>query len=209
MAGRTLGIAGFGNIGRAVAQKLDGWGLRLLAYDPFFEKSRADALRAQFVDLETLLRESDYVSLHCPLLPETRHLIGKRALSLMKPGAILMNTARGPVVDSHALLTALDSGKLAAAALDVFEEEPLAKNSPLRTHPRIIVSDHTAWYSEESQMQLQKTAAEEVVRVCTGGLPTSLANPEVLHRLGRWNEWTPPDNVVWQLRRLQKLGRGI
>ena len=127
----------------------------------------------------------------------------------MKPGAILMNTARGPVVDSHALLTALDSGKLAAAALDVFEEEPLAKNSPLRTHPRIIVSDHTAWYSEESQMQLQKTAAEEVVRVCTGGLPTSLANPEVLHRLGRWNEWTPPDNVVWQLRRLQKLGRGI
>ena len=208
MAGRTLGIVGFGNIGRAVAQKLAGWGLRLLAYDPFFEKSRADALRAQFVDLETLLRESDYVSLHCPLLPETRHLIGKRALSLMKPAAILVNTARGPIVDSHALLTALDRGKLAAAGLDVFEEEPLPKDSPLRTHPRIILSDHTAWYSEESQTQLQKAAAEEVVRVCTGGLPTSLANPEVLHRLGRWNEWTPPDNVVWQLRRLQKLGRG-
>ena len=209
MAGRTLGIVGFGNIGRAVAQKLAGWGMRLLAYDPFFEKDRADALRVQFVDLETLLRESDYVSLHCPLLPETRHLIGKRALSLMKPGAILVNTARGPVVDSQALLTALDGGKLAAAALDVFEEEPLPNASPLRKHARVILSDHVAWYSEESQMQLQKNAAEEVVRVCTGGLPTSLANPEVLQRLGRWNEWTAPDNVVWQLKRLQKLGRGV
>ena len=208
MAERTLGIVGFGNIGRAVAQKLTGWGLRLLAYDPFFEKSRADALRVQFVDLDVLLRESDYISLHCPLLPETRHLISKRALSLMKPGAILVNTARGPIVDSDALLLALDRNKLAAAALDVFEEEPLSKDSPLRNHPRIVLSDHTAWYSEESQMQLQKSAAEEVVRVCTGGLPQSLANPEVLQRLGRWKEWTPPENVLWQLKRLRKLGRG-
>jgi len=110
----------------------------------------------QFVELETLLRESDYVSLHCPLLPETRHLIGKRALSLMKQGAILVNTARGPLVDSQALRTALEHGKLAAASLDVFEEEPLPKDSPLRTHPRVILSDHTAWYSEESQMQLRR-----------------------------------------------------
>jgi len=125
---------------------------------------------------------------------------------MMKPGAILVNTARGPVVDSDALLAALNADKLAGAALDVFEEEPLPKNSPLRNHPRLVVTDHTAWYSEESQRELQQTAAEEVARVCTGGLPRSLANPEVLHRLGRWKEWTPGENVIWQLKRLEKLG---
>lgn len=203
MAGRTLGIVGFGHIGRAVAQKLTGWGLRIIAFDPYFEKSRPDALRAQFVDFETLCRESDYISLHCPLLPETRHLIDERSFGLMKRGAILVNTARGPIVDSEALLAALDQNHLAAAALDVFEEEPLPKKSPLRNHPRIVLTDHTAWYSEESQMELQKTAAEEIVRVCTGGLPRSLANPEVLRRLGRWDEWTPPENVIWQLRRAE------
>jgi D-3-phosphoglycerate dehydrogenase / 2-oxoglutarate reductase len=203
--GKTLGIIGFGNIGRAVAQKLTGWGLRIIAFDPYFEKSRTDALRVQFVDFETLCRESDYISLHCPLLPETHHLIDDRAFSLMKPGSILINTARGPVIDSQALLSALDENQLAAAALDVFEEEPLPKKSPLRNHPRLVVTDHTAWYSEESQLQLQKTAAEEIARVCSGGLPLSLANPEVLRRLGRWNEWTPPDNIVWQLRRVERL----
>jgi D-3-phosphoglycerate dehydrogenase / 2-oxoglutarate reductase len=207
LTGKTLGIVGFGNIGRAVAQKLTGWGLRILAFDPYFEKSRADALRVQFVDFETLCRESDYVTLHCPLFPETHHLIDERSLSLMKRGAILINTARGPIVDSEALLSALDQNQIAAAALDVFEEEPLPKKSPLRNHPRIVVTDHTAWYSEESQLQLQKTAAEEIARVCTGGLPRSLANPEVLRRLHRWNEWTPPDNVVWQIKRMQRLGK--
>src|SRR4051812_44713162 len=205
MAGRTIGIVGFGKIGRAVAQKLTGWGLRMLACDPFFEKSRVDALRVQFVDLKTLLAESDYVTLHCPLLPETHHLIDAQALSRMKAGSILVNTARGPIVDTRALLRALDANHLAAAGLDVFEEEPPPADSPLRNHPRLIVTDHAAWYSEESQIELQKTAAEEIARVCTGGLPHSLANPEVLQRLGRWKEWTPPDHLIWQLRRLDKL----
>jgi len=204
MSGRTLGIVGFGNIGRAVAQKLTGWGLRIVACDPFFEKSRVDAIRVQLVDFETLCRESDYVTLHCPLLPETHHLFDKKTLSLMKPGAVLVNTARGPIVEARALLSALDRNHLSAAALDVFEEEPLPGDSPLRHHPRLIVTDHTAWYSEESQMQLQKTAAEEVARICTGELPRSLANPEVLERLGRLKGWNPPDNVLWQLKRLQK-----
>jgi len=207
MSGRTLGIVGFGNIGRAVAQKLTGWGLRMIAYDPFFEKSRVDALRVQFVDFETLCRESDYVTLHCPLLPETRHLFDKNTFSLMKPGAILVNTARGPIVEARALLSALDRGQLSGAGLDVFEEEPLPADSPLRHHPRVVVTDHTAWYSEEAQAQLQKTAAEEVVRVCTGELPRSLANPQVLERLGLLKGWNPPDNVLWQLKRLQRGGR--
>jgi D-3-phosphoglycerate dehydrogenase / 2-oxoglutarate reductase len=140
------------------------------------------------------------------LLPETNHLIGSRTLPLMRRGAIVINTARGAVVDGAALLAAVETEQLAGAGLDVFEEEPLPVESPLRRHPRIVVTDHVAWYSEESQVQLQTTAAEELARVCTGGLPTSLANPEVLHRLGRFAEWTPSDNVRWQLKRMEKLG---
>ncbi len=207
MAGRTLGLVGLGNIGRAMARKLSGWDLKILATDPFIDPARAAALGVTLVDLDTLCRESDYISLHAPLLPETRHLIDERTLALMKPGAILVNTARGPVVDTAALLRAIDAGHLAGAGLDVFEEEPLPVDSPFRLHPRIVVTDHTAWYSEESQIQLQTTAAQEIVRVCSGGLPLSMANPEVLHRLNRFAEWKPGDNVRWQLQRLEKMRR--
>ena len=205
MAGRTLGLVGLGNIGQTVARKLGGWGMRLLATDPFVAPEKAAALAVELVDLDTLCRESDFISLHAPLLPETRHLIGRREFDQMKPGVILVNTARGPVLDAEALLAALDTGRVAAAGLDVFEVEPLAADSPLRSHPRIIVSDHTAWYSEESVAELQTTVAEESVRVCTGGLPLSLANPEVLQRLGRFAEWTPSDAARWQLKRLERL----
>src|SRR5258708_33581349 len=109
----------------------------------------------------------------------------------MKPGGMLINTARGPVVDTAGLLAALEKGRLAMAGLDVFEEEPLPLGSPLRSHSRVALTDHVAWYSEESQAELQVTAAEEVVRGCTGGLPRSLVNPEVLHPLGRVGRLTP------------------
>jgi D-3-phosphoglycerate dehydrogenase / 2-oxoglutarate reductase len=201
-AGRTLGLAGLGNIGQAVARKMGGWGLKLLASDPFAEPDRAKELGVRLVALDTLPREADYVSLHVPLLPETRHLISRRELALMKPSAILINTARGPVLDTEALVAALDAGGLAQAGLDVFEEEPHPPNSPLRRHPRVILSDHVAWYSGESQAELQRTAAEEAVRVCTGGLPLAIANPEVLRSLGRFSEWTPNSNARWQLKRL-------
>ncbi len=123
----------------------------------------------------------------------------------MKPSAILINTARGPVIDNQALLVALSEGRIAQAGLDVFEVEPPPADSPLRTHPRITVSDHVAWYSEESQTQLKITAAEEVVRACTGGLPIAIANPDVLNLLGRVAEWMPNDNARWQLKRIAAL----
>jgi D-3-phosphoglycerate dehydrogenase len=204
-AGRTLGLIGFGNIGQAVARKMSGWGMRLLAVDPYVEPARAAAFGVKLVDLDALCRESDYVSLHVPYLPETHHMIGERELALMKSGAIIINTARGKVLDTQALLMALNKGRIVQAGLDVFEAEPPPAGSPLRTHPRIVSSDHVAWYSEESQVELRKTAAEEVVRVCTGGLPTAIANPEVLHRLGRFAEWTPIDNARWRLKRLEAL----
>jgi D-3-phosphoglycerate dehydrogenase / 2-oxoglutarate reductase len=202
MSGRTLGIVGLGGIGRAVARKLAGWGLTLLASDPFVEPHVAAKHGVEMVDFDTLCRRSDYVTLHCPLLPETRHVVGDRALSSVGPGAVLVNTARGPLVDAQALVVALAAGRLSAAGLDVFEEEPLPATSPLRGHDQVVITDHTAWYSEESQVELQRTAAEEVVRVCSGGLPRSLANPRVIARLGRWGEWEPAENMRWQLKRL-------
>jgi len=202
-AGKTLGLVGLGNIGRAMARKLSGWNLRVLASDPFAEPEPARTLGVTLVDLDTLCRESDFISLHCPLLPETKHLINPHTLSLMKPDVVLVNTSRGSVVDARALLAALEARPGAQAALDVFEEEPLPENSLLRRHPRVTVTDHTAWYSEESQIELQRTAAEEVARVCTGGLPRSLANPEVLKKLGRFDAWQPAENMRWQLKRLK------
>jgi D-3-phosphoglycerate dehydrogenase len=192
LAGRTLGLIGLGKIGSAVARKLRGWDLHILATDPYIEPERAQSLGVELIPLETLFLKSDYISLHCPLLPETHHLVNRESLALVRPG--------GSVVDTSALLQALDEDRLAGAGLDVFEEEPLPSNSPLRRHLGVVLTDHTAWYSEESQAQLQRIAAEEVVRVCTGGLPLSIANPEVLHRLGRFKEWTPSEEALWQLK---------
>ena len=207
LAGKTLGLVGLGTLGQAVARKMQGWNLRLLATDPFLDPAVAARLNVELVPLETLLRESDYVSLHVPLLPETIHLMNERTLALMKRGAILVNTARGPVVSASALLAALDRGQLAGAALDVFEHEPPPADAPVRHHPRLIVTDHIAWYSEESQRELQRRAAEEVVRCCTGGLPEAIANPEVLDRLGRTAEWTPNHLARWQALRAARLAR--
>ncbi|MGA2658372.1 MAG: C-terminal binding protein [Verrucomicrobiota bacterium] len=201
LAGSTLGLVGLGNIGRAVARKLGGWNLRLLALDPYVPPEQAAELGVELVDLPTLCHESDYVSMHAPLLPETRHLIGRRELASMKPGVMLINTARGPLVDEAALAESLASGHVAAAGLDVFETEPLAPGSPLREHPRVIVSDHAAWYSEDSLKELKKSVGEEAVRACTGGLPIAIANPEVLHKLGRFHEWRPNYNAQWRARR--------
>jgi D-3-phosphoglycerate dehydrogenase len=204
-AGRTLGLVGLGNIGQAVARKMSGWGMQLVASDPFVDPSRAESLGVKLVSLETLCQQSDFISLHTPLLPETRHLISHAQFRLMRPGVILVNTARGPVLNTAALLAALNDGTVAWAGLDVFEQEPPAVDSPLRNHPRLLMTDHVAWYSEESELELKTTAAEEVVRVCTGGLPRSLANPEVLQRLGRFKDWTMNDTVRWQLKRLEAL----
>lgn len=207
MAGRTLGILGLGNIGSALARKLGGWGMRLLASDPFVEPEQAVSAGVTLVDTDTLMRESDYISLHLPLMPETHHLIGERAFALMKPGVVLVNTARGPIVDPKALLAALDSGKVASAGLDVFEQEPLPADSLLRQHPRLLLSNHAAWYSEDAEAELHKSVAEDAVRVCTGGLPLALANPEVLHKMGRFHEWKPTWNARWRWKRAVTLER--
>jgi D-3-phosphoglycerate dehydrogenase / 2-oxoglutarate reductase len=207
MAGRTLGLVGFGTLAQAVAKKLQGWNMRLIACDPYVDSESANALRVELVPFEELLAVSDYISLHVPLLPETHHLIRDETLRYMKRGAVLVNTARVSVVDGTAVLRALDSEQLSFAALDVFEEEPLPPDSALRKHPRLLVTDHTAWYSEESQIELQQRAAREVVRCCTGNLPEAIANPEVLDLLGRTAEWQPNHLARWQRRRAEMRDR--
>ena len=203
--GRTLGIIGLGGIGQSLSKKLSGWGFRLVAADPFVEPELADKLQVKLMSLDELLAVSDYISLHAPLLPETHHLLDHDAFSRMKPGVMVINTARGPLICQEALLHAIECGIVSRAGIDVFEDEPLSGDSPMRNHPQIVVSDHTAWYSEESQVILQKLAAEEIVRVCRGELPFSLANVDLVRKSKRFKDWEPPDMIRWQLKRLDAL----
>ena len=182
IAGSTLGILGFGKIGRALAHKASGLDLRILACDPFLSPGDRSIQGVEVCDLDTLLRESDFVSVHSPLTPETRGLIGEAELRKMKPTAYLLNTARGPVVDTVALEHALREGWIAGAGLDVMPQEPPATDDPLLARDNLILTPHGSFYSEQSLEVLQTRTAEEVVRVLTGQMPLNVVNPEVLPR---------------------------
>lgn len=169
----TLGLVGFGKLARALSRKARVFDFRLIAVDPL----AADSLFAEYdvtrTDLDTLLAESDAVSLHCPLLPETQNLIDRAAIAKMKDGAILVNTARGPVVNESDLADALSSGKLAGAGLDTFEIEPLAMDSPLRQLTNVLLTSHSAWVSEKAMDTLQTMAAEAARDFLLGKRPYS------------------------------------
>ncbi|RMF85515.1 MAG: C-terminal binding protein [Nitrospinota bacterium] len=179
LEGSVLGIVGLGNIGRAVARRAQGFGLRVIAYDPYLDDAVFQHLGVERVDFPTLLQQSDYVSLHTPLTPETHHLFNRAVFQQMKRGAILVNAARGPVVNETDLYEALQQGWLAGAALDVMEKEPPGKESPLFTLDNVLITPHMAWYSEEAGADLQRLAAEEVARVLQGNPPLSPVNPQV------------------------------
>ncbi|MBN1835583.1 MAG: C-terminal binding protein [Spirochaetales bacterium] len=175
--GRTLGLVGFGSIARALLRKVSGLGLaEVLAFDPYVDKREIEAAGAKSASIRELLKKSDYVSVHAPLTPETRGLIGARELGLMKPGAVLVNTARGPLVDEAALAEALRGGRLGAAALDVFAEEPLPASSPLRDLENVVLTDHCGWYSQESMVELKTKCARNALAVLTGGRPLYAVN---------------------------------
>jgi D-3-phosphoglycerate dehydrogenase / 2-oxoglutarate reductase len=177
LRGRTLGIVGFGRIGRRVAAKARGFGLRILACDPFLAPSAFGAHDVESRPLDRLLGEADLVSLHVPLTEATRGLLDTRAFDRLKPGAYLVNTARGAVVDEAALLRALDSGRLVGAGLDVLALEPPAPDHPLLRHPRVLVTPHSAWYTEEAMRDLQRLLAEDVARVLAGQPPRCPVTP--------------------------------
>lgn len=180
--GQQLGLVGFGAIARNVALKAQSFGLTVGAYDPLIDPAVFDLQHVTRASLQDVLTTSDYVSLHVPLTPETRHLLNEHNLRSMKPSAYLINTSRGSVVDEPALIQALQAGWIAGAGLDVFEQEPLAGSSPLLAMDNVIVTPHTASYSEASRVRVRRRVAEEAARIARGEWPTALANPQVRGR---------------------------
>jgi D-3-phosphoglycerate dehydrogenase len=166
LAGRCLALLGFGRIGRRVAARALTFGLEVAAYDPVVPVEMAGVTSVS--NTRDLYAKADYLSLHLPLRSETRHVIDESALRQMKRGPLLINTARGGLVDLDAVLQALDAGELAGVALDVFESEPLPPDHPIRRHPNAVLTPHMSYYSNESEPDLIKRVAEEVARALRG-----------------------------------------
>jgi len=180
LRGTVLGLVAFGQIPQLVAPKAKSFGLRVVTYDPYVADEVLARAGVERVEFDELVRISDYVSIHTPLLPATHHLFNADLLRRMKPTAYLINTARGPIVDEAALADALDRRELAGAALDVMEKEP-PTGSPLLGRDNVIITPHTSFYSEESLVDLQTKAAEEVFRVLTGQAPRNPVNAVTTH----------------------------
>ncbi len=177
--GSTLGIIGLGRIGGAVARRARGFDMRILYYDIRRREDLEEELGVEYADLETVLKEADFVTLHTTLTPETYHLIGLRELKLMKKTAILINTSRGPVVDPKALYEALKDGEIAYAALDVTEPEPIQVDDPLLTLDNIIIVPHMASASRSTRGKMAVMAAENLIAGLKGEMPPNPVNPEV------------------------------
>ena len=178
LSGRTLGLIGFGNIARQVALRAAAFGMRIVFADPFVQEGQFD-VPGNKMALHDLLGESDFVSLHPPLTAETRKMINDDALSRMKPNAFLINCSRGPIVDTDALVRALDAKNIAGCALDTTDPEPLPEPHPLRGRENVIITPHVAWYSEQALVGLQAGAPSEVRRVLTGEWPLNVVNRAV------------------------------
>ena len=181
LAGRTLGLVGFGNIARAVAVRAAAFGMRVLYSDPFVKEGQF-AVPGEKREFAELLAESDFVSLHPPLIPETRGMMNDAAFARMKPTAFLINCSRGPIVDTAALVRALDAKRIAGCALDTTDPEPLPDPHPLRGRENVTVTPHAAWYSEQAMVGLQAGAPGEVRRVLTGQWPVNVVNKAVKGR---------------------------
>ena len=171
LAGKTLGIIGFGRIGQAVAKLAKAFGMRIITHS----RTRRESPDAEFVDMETLIRQSDFISLHCPLFPENTKMVNEEFIGKMKNGAFLINTARGGLVDEEALANALASGKLAGAAVDVVTEEPMKEYNPLLTAPNCIITPHIAWAPKESRQRLLDCCVENI-RAFIQGKPRNVVN---------------------------------
>jgi len=178
--GKTAGIIGLGQVGSAVARRLRALEMNVIGFDPFVPAERAQMLGVELSQLDELLERSDFVSLHCALTPETRHLLGAKRIRLMKSGARLVNAARGGLVDEAALLEALDSGHLAGAAFDVFETEPPGADNPLLHHTKVITTPHLGASTHEAQEQVAVDVAREVLQVLLGKPATAAVNAPVM-----------------------------
>lgn len=186
LRGRTMGVVSLGKIGQAIAARAQVFGVKVIAYDPFLPADIATSLGVELVSKTDLLARSDYVLMQAPMTSDTRHFLSDAEFALMKPGAILVNTGRGPTVDNQALFRALSDGHLAAAGLDDPEEEPAKRlnwtpdDNPIFSLPNVLVTPHVAYYSEESIHEARVTAATQVAKVLTGQKPDYTVNAEAL-----------------------------
>lgn len=178
LEGKVLGLVGIGKIGSAVAARAKGFGMKVVAFDPYIPKEIAEKLGVELVDLETLLKNADFISIHVPLTPETRGIIGEKELRLMKRTAYIINTARGPIIQEKALYKALKNGWIAGAGLDVYEKEPPDPDNPLFKLENVILTPHIAYYTKEAIWRLEMSAVEEAIRILQGKMPKNLVNKE-------------------------------
>jgi D-3-phosphoglycerate dehydrogenase len=183
LRGKVLGLAGFGRIAQNVSVKAKAFGFRILTHDPYITDKLAAAYGVESVDLHTLCSESDFISVHLPLTEATRGLIGSKQFSAMKPEAVIINTSRGPVLNEEALTEAIRTSKIAGAALDVLEQEPVDPLHPFLTMDQVTLTPHVAWYSEESERELKRKVAQNILDVFSGFYPVYLANPDVKNLL--------------------------
>jgi D-3-phosphoglycerate dehydrogenase len=189
MRNQTLGIVGLGRIGTASALKARGLGMRVMAYDPYVLDAVMESRGVKPVDLDTLLRESDFISLHTPLTPETSNMIGYEEFKKMKPTCYFINTARGGCVDQAALIRALQEGLIAGAGIDVTVDEPIAADNPLITMPNVILTGHSAWYSNSADFEIFYKPMTQVVAALKGEWPVYAVNPEVEKQwLEKWGK---------------------
>lgn len=182
---QVLGIVGLGHIGRAMVPKAKGFGLKIIAYDPYIPTDVAQGLGVEMVDFSRLLEESDYISVNAILTQETYHIFGLAEFQKMKPSAFLINTARGDIIDQEALCTAISRGYIAGAGLDAVVPEPLPPDHPLLHMDNVIVTAHSAFYSETAFVELSRRATQEVIRVLNGEWPQAFVNPEVKEEFNR------------------------
>ena len=175
---KTLGLIGFGRIARKLVPKAKGFGMHIIAYDPYLDESAVQSAGAEKVNLDDLLTQADVLSLHCALTDETRHMLGAEQFEKMKPSAIVANTARGGLIDQSALYEALTSGQIGGAGLDVTDPEPISADDPLLKLENVIITPHSAHASIPALMALLQRPGEEVARVLKGELPVGLLNPQ-------------------------------
>ena len=184
--GATLGILGFGRIGRSIADKAVGFGMNIVAYDPLIEPGQTITMESgdsvEIISFEDVLKHSHFITVHTPLTPETEGMIGPDQLATMMPGSIIVNCARGGIIQEQALADALHSRHLAGAGLDVVEPAPPPDDHPLLSAPNIIITPHTAFFSQASTIELERRTAQEALRVLNGNPPENLINPDVLGR---------------------------
>lgn len=182
LIGKTLGLIGFGRIGRAMAHKALGFGMKLTIYDPYVNPDLARDFQADFVNLDTLLQTSDVVSIHCILTPETEKLIGTAELKTMKKTAFLIDVSRGAIIEEKALISALQENWIAGAGLDVFADEPLLPGHPLLALDNVILTPHVAWYTKEASVRLEQETLQRTLEILKGKIPQNVRNPEVLEQ---------------------------